>query len=109
MRLTLAIIFAFAVSSLFAQSPTQTVRGKVVDNQTKSGLPGVIVLLVDTGKVSQNTATDVDGNFRLEQVPVGRHMLTFKMTGYKESTIPIIVTSGKEVVLTIEMEESVVD
>jgi hypothetical protein len=101
-----SILFSLTRIS-FAQAPTQTVRGQVVDNQTRSALPGVVVLLIDTGRVMQNTAADVDGNFRLENVPVGRHLLVFRFISYKETSIPVIVTSGKEVVLTVLMEESV--
>jgi hypothetical protein len=100
-----AVLLLF--SRLFAQSPVQTIRGTVVDNQTKSELVGVVVLLMDTGKVSSNTVTDVNGNFRFDSVPVGRHALVFRYMGYKERSATVILTSGKEVVLNIEMEESV--
>jgi hypothetical protein len=100
--------FLFLGIFLSAQTPTQTVRGQIVDNQTKSELVGVIVLFADTGMHSQNTTTDVDGNFRFENIPVGRHTLVFKYIGYKEFSMPIVLTSGKEIVLNIEMEESVV-
>lgn len=100
----LVLLFPFA---LFAQAPTQTVRGKVVDNQTKAELVGVIVILQDTGSKAMNTTTDVNGDFRLSDVPVGRHTLLFRYMGYKERSMPIVVSSGKEVVLNVELEESV--
>lgn len=101
------LLSLFIAATLSAQSPVQTVRGKVVDNQTKSELVGVVVLLMDTGKVAQHTVTDVNGNFRLDSVPIGRHTLVFRYMGYKERPMPVILTSGKEVVLNVEMEESV--
>lgn len=91
-----------------AQTPTQTVRGKVVDNQTKSTLPGVVVLLGDTGVNLRSTQTNVDGQFRFENVSVGRQLVRFRFLGYKERGLTVIVSSGKEVVLTVELEESVV-
>lgn len=108
MKHFLTLFFLLIGISLVAQTPTQTVRGQIVDNQTKSPLPGVIVLFSDTGMNMLNTNTDVNGNFRFENVPIGRHMLVFKYLGYKERSMPIILTSGKEIVLNIEMEESVV-
>jgi hypothetical protein len=106
----LLTFFFFLISIFsFAQTPTQTVRGQVVDNQTKSQLVGVIVLLADTGTMMRNTTTDVNGNFRFENVTVGRHLIVFKYMSYKDRSMPIIVTSGKEIVLNVEMEESVVE
>lgn len=94
-------------SLLYAQTPTQTIRGKVVDNQTKSPLPGVIVVLQDTGAAMRSVTSDADGNFRLDNVPIGRHNLVFRFLGYKEQAVTVVLTSGKEVVLNIELEESV--
>jgi hypothetical protein len=101
-----AVLF-FSFSALFAQTPTQTIRGQVVDNQTKSSLPGVVVVLQDTGSAMKSTTCDVDGNFRFDGVPIGRHNLLFRFLGYKEQTLTVILTSGKEVVMNVELEESV--
>ncbi len=109
MKQHLTLLFSFLALLSFAQVPTQTVRGQIVDNQTKSELVGVIVLIADTGTIMRNTTTDVDGKFRFENVTVGRHLIVFKYSGYKERSMPIIVTSGKEIVLNIEMEESVIE
>lgn len=95
-------------AAAYAQTPTQTVRGQVMDSQTKTTLPGVIVILQDTGAAKKSVATDENGNFRFDQVLIGRHTLTFKFIGYKERSVNVIMTSGKETVLTIELEESVV-
>jgi CarboxypepD_reg-like domain/TonB-dependent Receptor Plug Domain len=103
--ISLLFLFSFQMN---AQTPIQTVRGKVVDNQTKSELVGVVVLLVDSGKVTKNTVTDASGNYRLPEVTVGRHTLTFRYFGYKEQTRAIIVSSGKEVIQNIDLEESVI-
>jgi hypothetical protein len=104
------LITAFVLlfgTQLRAQSPVQTVRGKVTDNQTQSGLPGVVVLLMDSGKVIRHTTTDDNGNYRLEQVAIGRYKMIFRFTGYREAATTVILTSGKEVVLNIMMDESV--
>jgi hypothetical protein len=54
------------------------------------------------------TTTDPDGNFKLTNIPVGTHTLQISFVGYKDITIPnIIVNSGKEVVLSIPIEEDI--
>lgn len=108
MKYFLFLFSIFVAGTLAAQSPVQTIRGQVVDNQTKTSLPGVVVVLQDTGTAMRSVATDVDGNFRFDGVPIGRHNLLFKFIGYKERSMTVILTSGKEVVLTVEMEESVI-
>lgn len=107
MKIVLQIFFSLFVISAFAQAPVQTIRGQVVDNQTKSSLPGVVVVL-DTGSTAKSTTTDVDGKFRFDNIPVGRHDVLFRFIGYKEQFVQVILTSGKEVVLVIELEESVI-
>jgi hypothetical protein len=103
--LLLAFVLPF---SLAAQTPSQTVRGKVIDNQTKAALPGVVVILGDSGTTLRTTASDAAGSFRFENVEVGRRLVRFKLLGYRERAMNIVVSAGKEVVLTVELEESVV-
>ncbi len=53
------------------------------------------------------SSTQADGSFRIERVPVGRHTLKISCIGYEDAQIPeLIVGSGKEVVLTIRLTES---
>ena len=105
-RITSFLMLLFT-SSLFAKEPTQTIRGIVIDNQSKTPLIGVSVVLLNTENFV-GSASDVNGNFRLENIPVGRQSIKATYVGYRERAIPVIVTSGKETVITIEMEESVV-
>ncbi|MFM2017469.1 MAG: hypothetical protein RL007_1125 [Bacteroidota bacterium] len=105
--LSFTFLFLLSITTVFSQTPVQTIRGTIVDNQSKSTLPGVLVILQDTGAASKSTTTDINGTFRFDQVPIGRHTLVFRFMGYTERSATVILTSGKEVVLNIEMEESV--
>lgn len=101
------LLSLFTASLLPAQNLTQTIRGTIVDKQIKSPMPGVIVQLLNVNP-ARGTSSDLNGNFKLEQVPVGRQSIRISFTGYKEIVLnDIAVTSGKEVVLNIEMEEQV--
>ena len=93
--------------SVMAQEPTQTIRGQVIDNQSKTPLVGVSIVLLNAENFT-GSASDIDGNFRLEKTPVGRQSIKATYVGYRERVIQVIVASGKETVITIEMEESVV-
>lgn len=90
-----------------AQIFTQTVRGKVIDMDSKSPLVGVSVVVMNTDSFIA-AASDVDGKYRLENVPLGRYSIKARCLGFEEMVLNnIIVTSGKEVILTIEMREKV--
>lgn len=98
----LALLIVFQA---FSQS--QVIKGKVLDAQAQYELIGATVILLESDPIL-GTVTDVEGNFRLENVPVGRQTLGVQYVGYKNVTLPnILVTAGKEVVLEIKLEESV--
>jgi len=93
---------------IFAQTPVQTIRGKVIDAETKSGLVGTNVIVMNSMPVL-GINTSPDGSFRIQNVPVGRHSLKVSFVGYRTTVIPeIMVSSGKETVLIVELEEVVV-
>jgi hypothetical protein len=104
-RLSFLLFLLTSVAS--AQELTKVVRGTVVDNQSRESLVGATVMLIDSSKAN-GVFTDADGKFRLEKVPLGRQTLHVTFLGYKEINIPIVVTMGKEVVLEIELEQSVI-
>ena len=88
---------------------TQTVRGKIIDRDTKMPLIGAAVV-IDRSDPIIGTVTDLNGEFRLENIPVGRVTVVLSYLGYHSKTIPnIIVTSAKEVVLDLEMEENLLE
>lgn len=86
---------------------TQTIRGKVVDAVTQQGLPGANVTLLDTN-VFMGAATDMDGNFKLENVPIGRVGIKASFIGYDDATLPnLTLNPSKQLVLTIQLTEKI--
>ena len=103
---TVLMIVVFSTLA-FNQKLTQTVRGTIVDTDSKLPLIGATVVIVGTNPPI-GAATDADGNFRIEKVPVGRIVLQLSYIGYETKTISdIVVNSGKEVVLDLSIQESV--
>lgn len=109
MRQILLLIAVFFVTAIVrAQMPTQTVRGRVFDTDSKSGLPGANVVVINSDPLIGAT-TDAEGNFVLLKVPVGRHSFRISYIGYKPVVRPeILVSSGKEPFLSVELEEEVI-
>ena len=102
MKKLLLLFFTFLTLSFFSQ---QIVKGKVVDLESNFPLPGVNVKINTTDGIL-GIATDNSGNFKLENVPLGRHQIRFTFIGYKPLVQTIVVNAGREVVLNVEIEES---
>lgn len=104
----LAVLFflSHSLETVFSQNITQTVRGQVIDRDTKIPLPGVNVIV--NGSVPAKVAvTDEKGNFHLDGIPVGRVDIKLSYVGYEDMIIPnILVSSGKEVIVNPELQES---
>lgn len=110
-RIALLIISLSALFSLAAQSGGQVVKGRILDDQSEQALIGVAVELLLTDAAEPiGTTTDIDGYFRLENVPLGRQKFRFTYLGYESLTIPnVVVTAGKEVVLNLALSESITE
>jgi hypothetical protein len=91
---------------LSAQALTQTLKGMVWDKQSQSPLPGAVVLLNDSSKFY--SVCDEKGYYKISKVPLGRRIITVSYTGYKQKQVAVVLNSGKETVLNIELEENVV-
>ena len=105
------IFFSF-FAVLFASivvSQTQNIRGKVVDSETNFPLAGskLEVDLKDPNGVNYRAVTDGEGMFKIANVPVGKYSLTTKCAQYEAKTQTIEVSSGKELILTIMLQELV--
>lgn len=106
-KITSIFILSLCIHLAKAQTYSQTIRGKVIDADSKSILFGANVILLNSDTLIGSTS-DVDGKFRLDNIPVGRRAIKITSIGYEEGVVNnIIVTSGKEVVLTIELREKV--
>ncbi len=102
---TLFLIFCAGV--LNAQSITQNIRGSVADKVSLSPIIGANIIILNSNPMI-GTATDINGNFIIKKVAVGRVNIKVTYVGYKEQIIPnVTVNAGKEVVLSIQLEEEI--
>jgi hypothetical protein len=107
LTIILVIILFLAGNAVKAQELTQTIKGTVIDKQSQFELPGVNIVVVGSDPIIGG-ATGIDGKFRLENVPIGRHTIQVSFMGYETVTLSnLTVNSGKELDLNIELEEQV--
>jgi len=85
---------------------TQTVKGRVLDNETQFPLIGarVEIQTPDTTRRFLGV-TNTFGEFSIAQVPLGKHEMKITYIGYEPSITTVIVISGRETVLSIFMQE----
>ena len=107
-RLVINFILMLAALHLAAQSDlTQSIRGTVKDQVTGAPLIGVNVVVMDMEQPIGGS-TDANGEFLLENVPVGRHDLKFSYIGYKPRIVRNqLVKSGKQLEVHVKLKERI--
>ncbi|NDK54633.1 TonB-dependent receptor [Pontibacter sp. BT213] len=84
-----------------AVAQSRTVSGKVTDQSTSQGLPGVAVIVKGT---SVGTATGVDGSYSLD-VPADAKTLVFRFIGYTPVEKAIGNASSVNVTMVIDSKQ----
>jgi TonB-linked SusC/RagA family outer membrane protein len=77
----------------------RSVAGRVIDQETNDGLPGVNVILKGT---TTGTVTDADGNFRLD-VPSSESVLVFSSIGFAPQEIVV----GENAIINVTLAPDV--
>ena len=104
------LLFCLPVVSLSQPTLfTQNIRGVVRDVQTHEPIAGAVVQ-VTTLTPPRVATSDAQGKFLLAAIPVGRHSVQVAHLGYNAwEAYALLLTSGKELYLTIPLEESVTE
>ena len=106
--LSLIVLLLIALTGeLMAQVNTQTIRGTILDTDTRQPMIGATVVVMGSDPIMGAT-TDVEGKFAINNVPTGRVDLQIRMIGFEEQRMAnLLLTSAKELVLEVRMQESV--
>ena len=106
MRLFICFLITAFSFSAFAQ-PTQIIRGKVVDNESDFPLAGVKIQLfgMNDSIPDFKILTDLEGNFEIKNVGIGKYRLDAKSSLYEAKSTTITVNSGKETIVQISLIE----
>ena len=103
------LICLFLILPLFvsAQQYEQTVRGVVLEKNTREPLSGAAIV-VSVNDRQFGAATNEKGEFTIPGVPVGRCKISALMLGFSPFVSNnVLVYSGKETVLEIALEEDI--
>ncbi|MDX2302294.1 MAG: TonB-dependent receptor [Microscillaceae bacterium] len=107
MKQSLLQIFFILLTINLLHAQTGTIRGKVIDQNTREALISATVLLEGTGK---GTVTDLDGNFSLK-IPSGTYTLKISYVSYTSKTIQNVqveegkITNLNNIVLSVDNQQ----
>lgn len=107
MKLMLAFTFCFffVLQLILAQTPTQTIRGRVYDASSLKPVAYANVIIQGINPIL-GAVSDSDGTFAIPSVPVGRYDIKTTFVGYEPYILKeIIITSGKQTNLTIPLRQ----
>lgn len=88
---------------LHAQNQTFSIHGKVIDRNSRQGIPFANVHI--EGDVHTGTATDSTGVFRITNAKPGIHRLVISYIGYKSKVTPEYMVSARTPFIEVELEE----
>ena len=107
MKRNFLFISLFIVLSSFAQNNRQKIRGVVIDKLSQTTLPGATVQIMNEAD-KRGAVTNGKGIYVIPDVLPGRYELKISYVGYKDVfASSVVVTSGKETILDIAMEEDI--
>lgn len=106
-RLIFILLLIVPATAMTAQQISQTVRGHIVDQDSQMPLTGATVVVVGSDPLI-GSVTDINGDFRLTGVPIGRVTLKVTFIGYEDRIIPnLLISAAKEEILNVTLTESV--
>lgn len=106
-RVWIVISVFLTLATMVNAQRTQSIRGIITDAQSKSPVPGVTILILDSDPLI-GTTSDMDGYYELSNIPIGRVNVQVSYIGYEPVTIPDLeLNSSKELILDVPISEQV--
>ncbi len=104
------VLSAFCLMTLLVPLPSYgadngTVKGKVIDKADGEGVYGASVTIAGT---TIGTATDMNGNFTLQNVPAKSQKVSVSIVGYAPASQVVSVTSGQTAVVNLQLGQTTI-
>ena len=103
-KLLLALLSLYSV---FVAAQTGVLSGKVVDSKSGETLIGATVIV--GGNTALGASTDMDGNFTIAKVPVGKHKVSVRYIGYKEKQEEVEIRANSVTNLNLTLTDDAVN
>lgn len=104
------ILLFIAISGFFTSigkaQTTGSLKGQVTDSGTSEPVFGVNIFITELGR---GAATDLDGNYSVENVPAGTYEVRFSYLGYVTQNIPVVITAGETVDVNVSLSPDLIE
>ena len=84
---------------------TGTVRGRIIDKADGEGVYGASVTVAGT---TIGTATDMNGNFTLQNVPAKSQKISVSIVGYAPTTQTVTVSTGQTASVSLQLGQTTI-
>lgn len=104
----LFLFFLVCILNLYSMNmnQSQVVKGKVINLKNQLPVSGARISIAE---IQKGAIAKTNGEFRIEDVKPGRYTLTVSSVGYEPFVQQIVVTSGRQVIVSISLLESFVE
>lgn len=104
------VLSAFCLMALLVPLPsygadTGTVKGKIIDKADGEGVYGASVTI---GGTTIGTATDMNGNFTLQNVPAKSQKISVSIVGYAPASQVVTVSTGQTAVVNLQLGQTTI-
>ncbi len=107
MQRIVILLLTFVSAKALAQIPVQNIRGTVFEESIEAPLPYASVVIMNTDPLI-GTISDMNGNFTIENVPVGRYDIQFSYLGFETLIVKeIVVIAAKETHIHVGMKQQI--
>ena len=94
------LLLSAILNPLLSQEAKGSIKGKVFDSKDNEELIGANVLFHE---LTLGTATNVRGEYKIDNVPVGKQLITVRYVGYKEKVVEVLIEMNKTVELDFSL------
>jgi hypothetical protein len=105
MKTLLVSLLAVALNAFAFAQPNQTVRGRIIEQETENPISGAQIQLLLNDSVMYRCLTDENGDFTMLKVTVGKYQLRAKAAGFESNAQSVTVNSGTESVVSLKLQE----
>lgn len=106
LKILLTLLFIL-ITNIYSQEINGLIRGRVLEKNTLLPLPFANVIILGS---NYGASTDLDGNFIINNVPIGIYQVRASVIGYKTIVVSdVMVKPGKSVTVNFELVPEIIE